>query len=134
MFFGPRLIKSRNHITKNHPKMMCTTFNDYSSVTIISFLSTNNTSDENDSTAFCNDLSSLVQHTLKHNVFIIKKHIMIIHAKSEIIVFCLHNATKRNGKYAAEFSFKNRVVFLNTKFKKGRKIMYEGKKKSFLFL
>ena len=34
--------------------------------------------------------------------------------------FCLHNLPKRNGEYLADFSLKNRLAYLNTKFPKGK--------------
>ena len=51
--------------------MMCDLFNGNPCTTIISCYSPTNASDEMEIITFYNELSSLVQHILKHNVLII---------------------------------------------------------------
>ena len=38
--------------------------------------------------------------------------------KDENNKFCLHNMLNRNGEYLADFSLKNKLTYLNTKFQK----------------
>ena len=61
-----RVLKSLNSIVRIHLRMMFAS-------TVISYYSLINTRDETDITIFSNELSSLVQHILNHNVLIIGK-------------------------------------------------------------
>ena len=101
-----------------HPKMMCAIFNDNSYTTIISCYSPTNTRDKRDIITFCNELSSLVRHIPKHNVLIISGDMNAHIVKEENDKFCLHNLVNKNLEYLVEFSFKNRLAYLNTKFQK----------------
>ena len=71
---------------------------------------------------FNNELSSLVQHIPKHNFLIISGDTNVHISKDRNSKLSLYNLPNRNGEYLTEFSFKNRLVYLNIKFqKKGEK-------------
>ena len=85
---------------------------------MISCYSPTNASDEIDIITFYNDLYSLAQHILKHNVLMVRGDINAQIGKDENNKFGLHNLPNRNSKYLTFFSFENSLSCLNTKLKK----------------
>ena len=71
MLIGPQVLKSLNSIEKIQPRMMVATFNGKPSITIISYYTPTNVSEETDLIAFYKELFSLVHSIPKHNVLII---------------------------------------------------------------
>ena len=114
------------NIEKIQPRMMVTTFNGNLSITIISWFSPTNVSDETDLVAFSNVVSSLVCSITKHNVLIIGGDMNIQRGKNENNKFSLHNSPNRNREHLIDFTQENRFTWLNTKFqkRKGKLWMY----------
>ena len=71
ILIGQRALKSLNSIERIQPRMMVATFNGNPRATIISCYSPTNVSEEIELSAFYDELSSLVQSILKHNVLVI---------------------------------------------------------------
>ena len=119
ILLNPHALKSLNSIERTLPIIMCATLISNLCTMIVScFLSPTNTSYELDFTTFYNGLSSLAQHIPKHNVLIISGDINAQTGKNKNNTFCLHNLPIRNGAYLADFSLKNNLSHLNTKFQK----------------
>ena len=85
--------------------MICATFNGNPYTTIISCYCFPNDSDEMHVTTSYGKICSLVRHIPKHNVLSNSGDMNTQISKDENNKFCLH---KRNGKYLADFSLKNR--------------------------
>ena len=103
MLIGQRALKSLNSIDKIQPRMMVATFNGNPSATTICY-SLTNVCEETDLIAFYNELSSLDMNAQ------IRKNVN--HKLS------LHNSSNRNGEHLTDFTQKNRLTCLNTKFQK----------------
>ena len=83
---------------------------------IVSYYSPINTSEETDITIYHG--TPLAWHITKHNVQIIVRDMNAQIGKDENNKFSLHNLLNRNGEYLADFSLKNSLSCLNTKFQK----------------
>ena len=104
---------------KSYIKAYMIIFNGNSSTTIISCDNPTNTSDEIDIIIITyNKLSSSVQNILKHIVLVIIRGMNTQISKAGNNNFSLHNLPNRNEEHRADFSLKNRVAYLNTKFQK----------------
>ena len=97
--------------------MVCALFNGNLCTTIVSCYGPTNASDEMDIITIYNALSSLVLHIPKHNVWIIRGDMNAYIGKDGDYKFCIHNSPNRNDEYRADFSDKNRLAYLKTKFK-----------------
>ena len=68
---GPRALKTLNSIEGLKPRMMTATFNGNPRITIISWYSPTNVSEETELVTFYDEISSLVRSIPKHNVLVI---------------------------------------------------------------
>ena len=114
--------------------MMCVTFNDNPCMSVISCYNCTNTYDETYITTFYNELSSFVQHILKHNVLIFSGDINTHISKCKNNKFCSRNSKNRNVEYLAEFSLKNKLICLYTKFKKRKNYGFTHNSKARLYI
>ena len=97
---------------------MVATFNGNTSTTIISCYSPTNVSEEPELIAFYDELSSFVHSILKYNVLVIGGDMNAQIGKNAIHKFSLHNSSNRNGQHLTDFTIENRLICLNTNFKK----------------
>ena len=97
---------------------MCVLFNGSLCITIVSYYSPTNVSDETDITTFYDGLSSLAQHIPKHNILIIGRDKKAQICKGENDKFGLYKLPNRNGEYPTDFSVENSLSCLNIKLKK----------------
>ena len=118
MLLRPCVLKSLNNTEKTQMRIMCATFNGNPWITTVFCCSLTNASDEMDITTFYNRLSSLAQHIPKHNILIISTDMNTQIGNDENNKFGLHNLPSRNSEYLANFSPKNSLSYLNTKFQK----------------
>ena len=118
MLIDPRVLKSLNSIEKIQPKMIVATFHGNPSTTIISSYSPTNFSYETDIIDFYNELSSLVRRIPKHNILLSVKIWMPKLRKNVNNKFSLHNSSSRNGEHLTDFTLRNILTRLNTKFQK----------------
>ena len=88
---------------------------------IVTWWNYTNVSDEMGVITFYDELSSLVWHFPKHNVFIIGGNMNAITYKEENDKFCVHNCANSNGKHRADLSLENSLVCVNTKFQERKK-------------
>ena len=100
--------------------MICDSFNEQ----VISFYCPTNASDETDTVIFFKKLSSLIRHIPKRNILIISWDMNAQIGKSENNKFCFYNLSNRNGEYLADFSLKNKLACLNTKFQKSQRKLW----------
>ena len=118
MLIGPQALQSLNIIEKIQSRMMVAMFNSSPSTTIISCYSLTNASDERDLNTFYNKLSSFVHSIPKHNILIISGDMNAQIGKNINNKFSLHYLTNKNGEYLMDFTLKNGLTYLNTKFQK----------------
>ena len=97
---------------------MHASFNGNPCTMIISCNSPTNDSNESNIITFYNKLSFLVRQIPKHNVLIIGGDMNAEISKDRNDKFCLYNSPNKNEEYLADFSLKNRLAYLNTKFQK----------------
>ena len=98
--------------------MIGATFNSNPSTTIIFCYTPINASDKTDLVTFYNELYSIVRSILKYNVLIIGRDMNAQIGKNENNKFKLHNGLNRIGEHLADFSLKNGLTCLITKFQK----------------
>ena len=98
--------------------MRLATFNGNLKTTITTCYSPTNVREETDLITFYNELSSLVCSIPKHNVLIISGDINVQISKNVSNKFSLHNFSNRNKEHLTDFTLKNRLTCLNTKFQK----------------
>ena len=107
-----------NSIKRTQLRIMHTTFNGNNCTIIAPCYSPTNARDELDITIFYDRLSSLARHIPKDNILIIGANRNAQIGKDEKIKFCLCNLLNRNGKYQLDFSLKDSLSCLSTKFHK----------------
>ena len=81
-------------------------------------------SEETDLITIFNELSSLVQSILKHNVLIIGGDMNAQIGKNINHKFSLHNSSNRNGEHLTDLTLENRLTCLNKKFQKRKRKLW----------
>ena len=99
MLLSPLAFKSLNSIEKIHPRLIIATFNGNPCTTVISCYSPANVSDESETIAFYDELSSLTRQVPKHNVLIIGGDMNARIGQNEDHRYAYHQSTNRNGQY-----------------------------------
>ena len=97
---------------------MCATFNGHPCTTIVSCYGLTNANDKMDINTFNNELFFLVRYIPKHNGQTIGEDMNVHKGKNGNKKFCLHSSLNRNGEYLADFSLGNKLVRLNSQFRK----------------
>ena len=118
MLIGPRALKTLNSIERIQPRMMTAMFNGNPKATIISCYSPTNVSEETELVTFYEELSSLVQSILKHNLLVIGGDMNAQIGKNRNNKYSLHNASNRNGQHQIDCMIENRLTRLNTNYQK----------------
>ena len=118
ILIGPRALKTLNSIERIQPRMIAATFNGNPKVTIISWYSPTNVSEETELITFYDDLSSLVRSIPKHNVLVIGGDMIAQIGKNRSNKYSRHNMSNRSGQHLTDFMIENRLTCLNTNYQK----------------
>ena len=99
MLVSPNALKSLNSIEKICPRIIIATFNGNPCTTVISCYSPTNFSDETETTAFYDELSSLIRDVPKHNVLLIGGDMNANIGLNNDHKYNYHQMTNRNGRH-----------------------------------